>query len=271
MSTSSEGSVNGKNDGLKAHVDVIDLEERLAEFVQDPFEMAEMRALVDDEALDLVKLRGVGGVGIDAIGAARADDADRRRLRQHGAHLHRRGVGAQQFPRTVLPRIEEERVVHLPCRMAFREIQLCKIVIVGLDVWSFGDRKSHVGEDRGDLVHHLAERVDSARFGEGLAQRQGDVDGLGGKPCVECCRFQNVAPRGQGLRNRVPGKIDRRTLRLAFVRRHFAERCEQRGDRALLAERGDAHGFKGGFVACGGDLAKDLGFEFSEVGHGNPL
>ena len=32
-----------------------------------------MRALVDDEAFDLVELRRVGGVGIDAIGAARAD------------------------------------------------------------------------------------------------------------------------------------------------------------------------------------------------------
>src|SRR6202048_4615924 len=68
----------------ESHVDVIDLEERLAEFVQDPFEVAEMRALVDDEALDLMKLRRVGGVGIDAVGAARTDDADRRLLGQHG-------------------------------------------------------------------------------------------------------------------------------------------------------------------------------------------
>ncbi len=62
----------------KPHVDVVDLEERLAELVQDPFEMAEMRALVDDEALDLVELRRMRCIGIDAIGAARADDADRR-------------------------------------------------------------------------------------------------------------------------------------------------------------------------------------------------
>src|SRR5436309_1936789 len=38
------------------HVDVVDLEERLAELVQDPFEMAEMRGLVDHQAFDLVKL-----------------------------------------------------------------------------------------------------------------------------------------------------------------------------------------------------------------------
>src|SRR5215470_4988738 len=41
----------------ESHVDVIDLEERLAELVQDPFEVTEMRAFVDDEALDLVELR----------------------------------------------------------------------------------------------------------------------------------------------------------------------------------------------------------------------
>src|SRR5215831_14644558 len=36
----------------KAHLDLIDLEERLAEFLQDPFQMAEVGALVDDEPLD---------------------------------------------------------------------------------------------------------------------------------------------------------------------------------------------------------------------------
>src|SRR5882757_7378058 len=40
----------------EAHVDVIDLEERLAELVQNPFEVAEMRNLVDNEAFDLVEL-----------------------------------------------------------------------------------------------------------------------------------------------------------------------------------------------------------------------
>ena len=75
---------------------------------------------------------------------------------QHGAHLHRRGVRAQQQPRAVRLRIEEERVVHLPRRMAFREIQLGEVVVVGLDIGTFGDGKAHVGEDRGEFVDHLA-------------------------------------------------------------------------------------------------------------------
>src|ERR1700761_6110806 len=60
----------------EAHVDVVDLEERLAELVQDPFEVAEMGALVDDKAFDLMELRRVCRIRVDAIGAAGTDDAD---------------------------------------------------------------------------------------------------------------------------------------------------------------------------------------------------
>ena len=65
------------------HADAIDLEERLEELFQDPFQVAEMRLLVDDETLDLVEHRRVGLVGIAAVGAARNDHADRRLLAQH--------------------------------------------------------------------------------------------------------------------------------------------------------------------------------------------
>src|SRR3569623_2909325 len=57
----------------ESHIDVIDFEERLAEFRQNPSQMTKVRALVDDEALDLMKHRRVSLVGIATIGAARAD------------------------------------------------------------------------------------------------------------------------------------------------------------------------------------------------------
>ncbi len=155
--------------------------------------------------------------------------------------------------------------------MALGEIQLREVVIVGLDIGTFGDGKAHVGENGGQLVHHLAERMNAARFGGRLAQRQRDVDGLGRQPCIERGRFQDVAARGERLGDLVLGEIDRRALGLAFVRRHLAERRKQRRDRALLAEGGDAHRFQRGFVAGGGDIGKDLGFELSEVGHGSPF
>ena len=75
--------------------------------------------------------------------------------------------------------------MHFPRRMALGEIQFCEVVIVGLDVGTFGDRKSHIGEDRVDLLEHLAQRMDAAGFRGGLAQRKRDVDGLGGKAGIE--------------------------------------------------------------------------------------
>src|SRR5579872_7492706 len=82
----------------EAHLDAIDLEERLAELLEDPFEVAEMRMLVDDQALDLMEHRRVRLIAVAAVGAAGTDDAQRRLLAQHRAHLHRRGVRAQEQP-----------------------------------------------------------------------------------------------------------------------------------------------------------------------------
>src|SRR5438034_6220100 len=53
----------------EAHLDLIDLEERLAEFLQDPFQVAEVRALIDDQPFDLVEHGSMGLVAVAAIGA----------------------------------------------------------------------------------------------------------------------------------------------------------------------------------------------------------
>ena len=74
---------------------------------------------------------------------------------------------------------QEKCVVHFAGRMAFGEIQRREIVIVGFDVRTFGNGKSHVGKDRRDLVHHLGDRMNAPGFGGGLAHRQGDINGFG--------------------------------------------------------------------------------------------
>jgi hypothetical protein len=109
--------------------------------------------------------------------------------------------------------------VHFPRRMALGEIQLCEVVVVGLDIGTLGDGKAQVGENGRQFVHHLAERMNAALFGGRLPQRQRDVDGLGCQPCIESGRFQDVAARGEREADLVLGEIDRSTLRLAFVRR----------------------------------------------------
>ena len=62
--------------------------------------------------------------------------------------------------------------MHLARRMAVREIQRGEVVVVGLDIRTFGDREAHVGEDRGELVPHLAERMDAAGLRESARARE---------------------------------------------------------------------------------------------------
>src|SRR5262245_43865540 len=113
----------------ETHLHLVDLEEGLAELFQDPLQVPEMRLPVDHQTLDLVKHWRVGLIGIAAVGAPGNDHADRRLLLEHGADLHRRRMGAQQAPRAVGLGVEIERVVHLPRRMAFREIEHGEIVV----------------------------------------------------------------------------------------------------------------------------------------------
>ena len=128
MSTSIDGSVKGKKHGRKRIFTCFTSKKALQNSSSTHLRWPIWAVLVDDEPLDLMEHRRVGLVGIAAIGAARADHADRRLLRQHGADLHRRRMGAQQFALAVGLAVEEEGVVHLARRMARREVQLGEIV-----------------------------------------------------------------------------------------------------------------------------------------------
>ena len=80
----------------------------------------------------------------------------------HHPHLDRAGVGAQQFALAVGVRLQEEGVVHLPRRVAGREIERREVVEVVLDVRAFRHREAHLGEHRDHLVHHLQRRMHRA-------------------------------------------------------------------------------------------------------------
>ncbi len=74
------GRGEGKEARPETHPDLRDLEERLAELLEHPFEVGERRAPIDHQALDLVEHRRMGLVEVGAVGAAGADHADRRLL-----------------------------------------------------------------------------------------------------------------------------------------------------------------------------------------------
>ena len=97
------------------------------------------------------------------------------------------------------PRVEEERVVHLPRRVADGEIERGEIVVVGLDVRPLGDLEAHVGEDRGDLVDDLGDRMDAAGLERRGAERQRDVDPLGLEARRELGLLEHGAAGGDGL------------------------------------------------------------------------
>ena len=78
----------------QAHVALV-AEDGARELQQRPLEVGERDVLVDGEPLDLVELGRVRGVGVGPVDAPGIDHVQRRRVRFHRAHLHRRGVRAQ--------------------------------------------------------------------------------------------------------------------------------------------------------------------------------
>ncbi len=97
-------------------------------------------------------------------------------------------------------------------RMVFREIQLGEIVIVGLDVGTFGDGEAHVGEDRRQFVDHLGDRMHAADLGRRFAHRQRDVDALGVEPRLQRRVLERVAARGERGVDAILEAVDQRTL-----------------------------------------------------------
>ena len=117
-------------------------------------------------------------VGIAAIDAARHDHAQRRLVAQHRAHLHRRGVRAQQAAVG-----EVERVVHRPRRMVRGDVERLEVVPVVLDFGTVLDREAGVAEQRLDAPARAGHRVQAA--GLLAAARQRHVDAARGQLALE--------------------------------------------------------------------------------------
>ena len=96
---------------VEARLDV-GAEERVDERLDRAEQIAERDAAIDREPFDLVEHGRVAGVErVAAKGAPGRDDVDRRWLRLHRAHLHRRRVRAQHHL-FGLAQLHVERVLH---------------------------------------------------------------------------------------------------------------------------------------------------------------
>jgi hypothetical protein len=110
--------------------------------------------------------------------------------------------------------------------------------------------------------------MDAAALCRRFAHGQRDVDGLGIEPSIECRGTERISPLCNRFGDTVLEAINRRTLCLSFVCRHRAERLEQRRDRAVLSERGNANGFERRFVLRPGDVRQNFLFKLCDVRHG---
>ena len=86
---------------------------------------------------------------------------DRRALRLHHAHLHRRGVRAQQHL-FGLAQLHVERVLHGAGRVAGREVERLEVVPVGLDLGALGHLVAQADEHVFELAPDACDRMEVA-------------------------------------------------------------------------------------------------------------
>ena len=218
IANSTEGSVNGKNDGLKRALmsgPKSDVDERLDGAEQ----IAERDAAVDREPLDLVEHGRVPGVErVAAVGTPRRHHVDGRALRFHRAHLHRRGVRAQHHlfgP----AQLHVERVLHGAGRVAGREVERLEVEPVGLDLGPLGHLVAHAHEHVFELAPDPGDRVQvpaavaaaSGREVEAVVhERCGARVGRERDASLRDFCFERGARRGDGLAGRGPLRRRRR-------------------------------------------------------------
>ena len=125
---------------------------------------------VDDEPLDLVEHRHVGGVGrVPAEHPARGDDVDRRRAGQHRADLHRRRVGAQHGRgrprRPAWSTNSVSKSLRAGCARA--HVEGLEVVPVGLHLGPLGDLEAEADEHVLEPLPGLGDEVGVGRGGAG--------------------------------------------------------------------------------------------------------
>lgn len=175
-----EGEVGGSQTYFRLRA-----EELLYEVEKRLFHVGEGDPFVDIESLYLVEnaVRTVGD-GFVAEDPAGAYYPDRRFLRLHGAYLNGAGVGTEQ---DVGVFFDEERILHVACRMFRREVQGREYVPVVLYLRAFG-------YDITEPFEYTAYLVPYQRYGVPAAER---LRGAGARHVVQrgrgspgCMRFE---------------------------------------------------------------------------------
>ena len=124
-----------------------------------------------------------GGYSLVPEDTPREDGSDWRAAFLHLADLHAAGVSSEEDVRVG---VDEESVLHIPCRVLRREVERREDVPVVFDFRAFGDGEAEPGEDFDYLVLDDGDWVSSA---DGRRCRRAcDVDGLLGS----CLRHSDL-------------------------------------------------------------------------------
>ena len=130
---------------------------------------------------------------------------------------------------------EIECVVHRARRMGLGNVERGEIVPVVLDFRTFGDGKAHIGEDFGQLVHHLADRVHRPlrrSIGAGNVMSSRSVARRAFSTAVSSAAFL----RGKRIGYRFAQAIDQRTSYLPLFGRHAAHAFSAAPKRCLVCQ-----------------------------------
>ena len=234
---------------MRAHANVHRAFHQVAQVVLDVgLEVGERDVAVDVESLDLVEAGAVGRVGgVAAVGSARGDNADRRRMIFHVADLHRRGVGAQQGSV-----FQVKGVLRIARRVDLRGVQRVEVVELILDIGAFGDDEAGGAEDVDAAFDDLADRVFAALRRPHAGQRR--VEPLGGDGLL----LEGLAAGvDRGLHPDL--KLVRGLAkRLFLIGRGVLQRGHDVVDPSVAAEILDAHRFERGGVFRAGRFAGGL-------------
>ena len=258
MSTSADGSVNGKYDG-RSRIFRSRSKNACTKPCRMAFMFAKLMSSSDHEPFDLVEHRRVRHVGIAPIHAPRRDHRERRAARQQRTDLHRRGVRAQQ------PAVREiERVVHRPRRMVRRDVERFEVVEVVLDLGPGGHVEARATEQRLDAQPRARHGMQPAALF--APPRQRDVDAPGSEAPARRARARAASRRASmATCSACFASLMRWPAAGRSRGRQRAERLQLLGERALLAEPAHAHLVERGEVAAAGDLIQRLTHERVDV------
>ena len=248
----------------------------LNKVVERALEVAKGDVLVDDQALDLVELRQVAGVGrIGTIDGARTDHVDGRLLRLHGVDLHARSLGAQQYvglavgvslgvrdaAGVVVDHVEG--IAGRAARVIHGRVERGEVVVGGIDHGAGLDGVADAAEDVLGLLDDLLDQVLMTDLRTDARQR--DVDGL----VLECMLEGGGLHLGGALVEHALDQLAHLVGALAhdgtILGSELAHHTHQAGDAALAAEQLNARSLElcGVVGAC--DELLGLFLEFDQI------